>query len=448
MSIFKACDIRAPYPIELQDQHAVSLGQAIARLQGPGDVIVGGDARLSTPQLKQLLIKSLVANGCHVVDIGMIPTPVFYYARHRLKIKTGVMVTASHNPPQYNGFKLAFGDLPISAAEMARLQKLMSQNNLSFSSRKGRQITVDILPDYIKFAKSQIKACHNLRVVVDYGNGMGALTGPTLWEHCGAKTISLFDKVDGHFPNRSPNPAVPHHLAALRQAVKDHKADLGVAYDGDADRVAFVDEQGQVASTDKVIALFARYLLQNASAVVVYDQKCSRLVPQVVREAGGKPVMERSGHTFIKTTFLKKAAIYAGELSGHHFFRSLPQGDDGVMASLYLAAILEQASRPLSALLQNLPDYPITPDIRLQVAPGEADIILEELKKGLAEKAKIILLDGVRAEFRDGWGMARKSVTEPLITLRFEGEDKNALRRIISCFEHAAPQLSGRLPQV
>ncbi len=447
MSIFKACDIRAPYPDELQDKHAVSLGQAIARLQKQGDVVVGGDGRLSTPQLKQLLINSLAANGCHVVDLGIVPTPVFYFARHHLQIKTGVMVTASHNPPRYNGFKLAFGDLPITETEITRLQKMMAQNSPP-STKAGSRKSVEILPAYIEFAKGQIKSCKGLKVVVDYGNGMGALTGPVLWQYSGAEIIPLFDKVDGHFPNRSPNPAVPRNLTALCQAVQEHQADLGVAYDGDADRVAFVDEQGRVAGMDKIIALFAREQLQNAPAAVVYDQKCSSLVSQTIRQAGGEPIMEKSGHTFIKTTFLQKKAVYAGELSGHHFFSSLPQGDDGVLASLYFAQMLKRLGKPLSVLLNNLPDYPVTPDIRLPVAPGDAEQILAELKEGLADKARLIFLDGVRAEFSDGWGLARQSVTEPLLTLRFEGKDPNALRRIIASFETAAPKLAGRLPQV
>lgn len=447
MNIFKACDIRAPYPNELQDKHAVLLGQAIARLQGQCDVLVGGDGRLSTPRLKQLLVDSLLTSGCHVIDLGLIPTPVFYFARHYLSVKTGVMVTASHNPPQYNGFKLALGDLPISEVEMLRLQELMFQNGPVLTG-DGSQESVDILPAYIDFAKDQIGPCPGLRVVVDYGNGMGVLNGPSLWKHCGAEVIPLFDTVDGHFPNRSPNPAIPQNLTALCQAVTKYKADLGVAYDGDADRVAFIDEQGRMAGMDKIIALFARYRLQDGPAPVVYDQKCSQLVAQIIRRAGGEPIMERSGHTFIKTTFLQRAAVYAGELSGHHFFSSLPQGDDGVLASLYFATMLKQSGQPLSALLQNLPDYPITPDIRLPVAEGEAKKILTELKEGLAGRANLTFLDGVRAEFDDGWGLARQSVTEPLLTLRFEGKDRHALHRIMNCFVNAAPELAGRLPQV
>ena len=448
MSIFKACDIRAPYPDELQDHHAIALGRAIVRLQGPGEVVVAGDGRISTPKLKQLLINSLLASGAQVIDLGVVPTPVFYYARHHLGIKTGVMVTASHNPPQYNGFKLALSDLPITEMEMNLLRKIMESTDIRLTNSVGEKIDVDILPDYLAFAQSQISSCSNLRIVVDYGNGMAALTGPRLWNHCGAEIIPLFDVIDGHFSNRSPNPAVPQHLTALALAVQKHHAHLGVAYDGDADRMAIVDEQGRFVPTDKVIALFARHLLQNTPAPVVYDQKCSRLVPEIIRDSGGEPIMEKSGHTFIKTTFLKETAIYAGELSGHHFFRALPQGDDGVMASIYFAEMLVQSGLPLSELWQSLPSYPNTPDIRLPMSSKQADAVLEQLTQAFADIGKLSFLDGVRVELADSWGLARKSVTEPLLTLRFEGEDRNALRKIIANFENAAPTLAGRLPQV
>jgi len=447
MSIFKACDIRAPYPDELRDEHAFLLGQAVAIQYRPAQVVIGGDGRLSTPQLKRMLTASLVAAGCHVVDLGIIPTPLFYFARYHLGIKTGVMVTASHNPPHYNGFKLAFGDMPVTEEEMAQLQELMAQKALA-PEGKGIKELVDPIPAYTEFGKSQIKVCDGLKVVVDYGNGVGAITGPKLWEHSGANVISLFCNVDGRFPDRSPNPAVAGNLTAVSRTVVDEKADFGVAYDGDADRVAIVDELGHVVKADKVIALMAQDRLRNGVGAVVYDQKCSRLVSQVVRQAGGVPVMEKSGHTFIKTTFLKKAAVYAGELSGHHFFRSLPQGDDGVLASLFFAQMLKRLGQPLSDLVETLPDYPITPDIRLPVSPDEAERILSKLRNGLADEATLSYLDGVRVGYSDGWGLARQSVTEPLLTLRFEGENQDALRQIMSRFVAAAPALAGRLPEV
>ncbi len=443
MSIFKACDIRAAYGEELKDHHATDLGYAIADRQGPVEVVVAGDGRKSTPRLKSLLVEALVSGGCRVIDLGMVPTPAMYFARQQLGIATGVMVTASHNPPDHNGFKLALGEWPITEDEIAELKYLMERGS-HLPAPMGSVSSFDILPDYLSFATAQLEPCSGLRVVVDYGNGVGALVGPLLWQAAGADVVPLFDTVDGSFPNRSPNPAVAANLTVLCEAVERHGADLGVAYDGDADRVAFVDDGGGVVSSDKIIALFATELLREGPGVVVFDQKCSRIVAQQVKALGGEPVMEKSGHTFIKTTFKKRNAVYAGELSGHHFFRQLPQGDDGVFASLFFAGRLAGSKMPLSALAAALPTYPITPDIRLPVAPGEADAILADLAGALAGEAQLVELDGVRAEFPDGWGLARKSVTEPLVTLRFEGDDRAALERIVVRFE-AAPALAGRL---
>jgi phosphomannomutase/phosphoglucomutase len=230
--------------------------------------------------------------------------------------------------------------------------------------------------------------------------------------------------------------------------VVNKEADLGIAYDGDADRFAIVDERGRVVPADKVIALLARDQLRDGPETIVYDQKCSRIVEQAIHHAGGQPVMERSGHTFIKTTFLMEQAAYAGELSGHHFFRTLPQGDDGVLGSLFFARMLQRSGLSLSELVDSLPDYPITPDIRLPVAEGEAERILLNLQNELAGEATLRFLDGIRAEYPDGWGLARQSVTEPKITLRFEAETTEALRRIMARFTAAVPELAGRLPEV
>lgn len=445
MSIFKACDIRGPYGAALRDEHAVALAHALALRHGPGDVVVGGDGRLSTPHLKDALVRSLVACGCRAIDIGIVPTPVVHFARWRLGAPAAIMVTASHNPPDHNGFKIALGDLPVTEDDIGELRALIERGARA-PAGNGAHSAHEALPEYLEAMRALVAPLKGLRVVADYGNGVGALTGPALWRASGAGVVPLFEAVDGAFPNRSPDPSVASNLAGLCDAVRAQRADLGAAYDGDADRVIFVDERGRAVGGDKVIALFARDALVAGPAPIVIDQKCSRIVPQAVRDAGGTPVVERSGHTFIKTTFLKQRAAYAGELSGHHFFSALPQGDDGVMASLFFAALLARADRPLSALAAELPEYPATPDIRLPVGPGEAAAILGQLDRGLADEARLTRLDGVRAEFADGWGMARQSVTEPMITLRFEGDDLAALRRIMRRFEAAAPSLAGRLP--
>jgi len=445
MSIYKMCDIRGTYGVELFDNHGERLGRAIAHLQGQVEVIVGGDGRLSTPALKRRLIAGLVEGGCTVIDLGTLPTPAFYFARRHLGVETGVMVTASHNPAGDNGFKIVLGPLPITPEEMRQLRDRMEATVPSPTGPQGEVRSVDILPEYLDFGRQQVPNLDGLRVVVDCANGMASLVAHPLWDAAGVRASFLFDTADGHFPNHPPNPAVAANLSALQRAVRDAEADLGIAYDGDADRVAFVDSLGRPLPNDKAIVIFARQALQAGPAPIVYDQKCSRIVPETIRALGGEPVIERSGHTFIKTTFLRLRAPYAGEISGHHFFRVL-QGDDGVIASLYLAGIVHQSEQDLAAVADSIRSYPITPDIRLAMDSRSALRVLEDLKRGLAGEAALSTLDGLRADFEDGWGLARLSVTEPVLTLRFEGMDETALAHIMHRFERAAPDLAGRLP--
>jgi len=254
----------------------------------------------------------------------------------------------------------------------------------------------------------------------------------------------LFDEVDGTFPNHLPNPAVAANLQALQQAVIERGADLGVAYDGDGDRVAFVDSLGRPLSNDKAIVLFVELALENEKSPIVYDQKCSRIVPETIRRLGGEPVVERSGHTFIKRTFLSLNAPYAGEVSGHHYFRS-QKGDDGLLASFYLARLLRKKGCSLAELSERIRTYPITPDIRLKMDNATVQQILTDLANNLEGKARLSHLDGLRADFNNGWGMARPSVTEALITLRFEANSRTSLRRIMEKFIQAAPKLAGLL---
>ncbi len=321
MSIFKACDIRGHYGAELRDEHAWRLGLALAQRAPSAEVLVGGDGRLSTPALKRRLIDGLVAAGCRVADAGILTTPAFYFARRRLGILAGVMVTASHNPAADNGFKVALAELPVTPDDIADLAARMASDTLSPAPVPGSARAVDLLPEYLDFIRGSAPDLSGLRVAVDCANGTSALVAPQAWAATGARATFLFDTVDGSFPNHPPDPAAHKNIAALCRQVTQTGADLGVAYDGDGDRAVFVDGRGRALASDKAIALFIRRALQDGPAPIVYDQKCSLIVPETIRELGGQPVMERSGHTFIKTTFLKTGAPYAGEISGHHFFR-------------------------------------------------------------------------------------------------------------------------------
>jgi phosphomannomutase/phosphoglucomutase len=454
MSIYKACDIRGHYGSELINEHASRLGLALAQYCSDKEFIVGGDGRLSTPDLKQHLIAALSYAGCSVVDIGIVSTPALYFARQHLGVFPAVMVTASHNPPEDNGFKVSLARLPVSPDDITALAQIMDgitaeqlaavvKHMASVALPRVRHI--DIKPDYVAFALTQTKRLDGMHIVVDCANGAAALVARDVWGATGADVTYLYDTVDGHFPNHAPDPSHAENLQMLRQRVVDERADLGVAYDGDGDRVMFVDALGRPLSGDRSIVLFARRALAAGPAPIVYDQKCSLIVADAIRALNGEPVIERSGHTFIKNTFLRRDAPYAGEISGHHFFK-LMQGDDGLVASLYMANLLKESGTSLAQLSDDIKSYPITPDIRVRMENASARRILDDLRKGLDGEARLVTLDGLRAEFADGWGIARLSVTEPAMTLRFEGKDDSSLQRIMRRFEQAAPALSSLLP--
>jgi len=280
--------------------------------------------------------------------------------------------------------------------------------------------------------------------VLDCANGMASLAARRAWEKTGAEVVYLLDRVDGNFPEHAPNPAEAKNMALLSRAVLDHHAHLGAAYDGDGDRVGFVDDHGNMIPSDAVIVLFSRDILREGKQTIVFDQKCSRIVPETIRQLGGTPIMERSGHTYIKRTYLENNAAYAGELSGHHFIHTAG-GDDGIAASLFFARMLKMSSAPLSQLLAGIPSYPITPDLRIPMTPENIQVVVANLKVSLGGEARLETLDGLRVEFDDGWGLVRPSVTEPVVTMRFEGQDDTALRRIMARFEAGSELLRGKL---
>lgn len=444
MSIYKACDIRGHYGSELTVEHARRLGQAFAQIYGRAALLVGGDGRLSTPVLKQELIGSLLAAGCDVVDLGQVSTPMFYFARQQLGLDLGIMVTASHNPAGDNGFKLTPGPLPITDEEMAAIAAEMeSPYRPCDAGAPGQLRRVDILPAYLDFVQAYTPDLSGLRVAVDCASGMGSLAARQAWERSGAQVSLILDEVDGRFPAHAPNPAERKNLKLLQELVLRSAADLGVAYDGDGDRAGFIDGRGQVVAGDQAIVLFAQGMLKDGPQTIVYDQKCSRLVAEMVRRHGGTALMERSGHTHIKRTYLRADAAYAGELSGHHFLR--PVGDDALIASLYFAGLVKASGRSLADILAALPAYATSPDIRLPMPEARVQEVIAELQARLQDEAALTRLDGLRIEYPDGWGLVRPSVTEPLVTMRFEGDNPAALQRIMQRIEDCVPELRGKL---
>jgi phosphomannomutase/phosphoglucomutase len=477
VSIFKACDIRGRYGTDLMPEVAEGLGLAVGTELAGGSVVVGGDLRPSTEPLKEALIQGLVAAGCRVVDVGILPTPAFYFAKDYLEAEGGVMVTGSHNPPGDNGFKISLGPWPITEAELAALERRMASRD--FVQGTGSYESAEVIDHYKTFIRSKFPNLYapsgrksgdvggglssaaslkqgqlppggglpevslGIKVVVDAGNGCYARIAPDVLRELGYEVVELYCEPDGCFPGRSPNPAVAANLQSLGDTVVGAGADLGAAFDGDGDRVVFVDERGRVVESDRSLVLFARYLLRREPGVVVYDLKCSSVVPEAVRQAGGAPVMERSGHAFIKTTLLRRKAILGGEISGHFFFGELG-GDDGLYATLLMLQIVAEDGRGLAALADTVPRYPITPDIRLPCPPQETGAIVRELEQAFAQEegCELSTLDGVRIAWPDGWALIRPSVTEPLITLRFEAHTEERLAQIQEIVVARSPRLA------
>ncbi|NLC57069.1 MAG: phosphomannomutase/phosphoglucomutase [Armatimonadetes bacterium] len=451
-SIFKACDIRGLYGQELTEEKVRRVGAAVAvllRRRGREvRVLVGGDVRLSTPSLKAALLEGLTGSGAACVDLGTVPTPLFYFARRRLGVPAGVMVTASHNAAPHNGLKLVLGELPVTGEELSELRALAAAN--CHEPAPGSVTSLSIEKDYSDFllgAADELlpPEARRLRLVVDPGNGSWAGLAGRLLRDAGCQVGLLNDVADGRFPGRDPNPSVPTHLAGLGARVVAEGAALGIAFDGDGDRVAFADDRGRPVSSDAAAMLLVRALVPSEpGARVVHDIKCSQAVADEIRRCGGVPLMERSGHTFIKTRVLVEGALFAPEASGHYFFRVLEGGDDGLYCALVLLGALARAGQPLSTLVDALPRYATTPDIRVRY-PGDPAPLLERIAAAFPPD-QVSRLDGVRVQFRDGWGLARPSVTEAALTLRFEGRTEPARAAVQAAFLAPVPELAALLP--
>lgn len=434
MKIFHACDIRGIAGVELTNEIAYKIGRALGvKLRGQ-KVVVGGDIRLSTPVLKEIMINALLESGCDVVDIGTVATPVFYYALKVTQGTGGVMVTASHNPGPYNGFKLVLGANPVSVEDILEIKQLVEDGTQV--SGTGTLTVMPIVEEYIAYTGTLAQKSQ-LRVVVDAGNGATSEIAPALFRTLGYDVVELYCQPDGHFPNRSPNPALAENLQGLGRKVLESGASLGVAFDGDGDRVAFVDENGRAVDNDDIIVLLARYYLEQEPGTIIYDAKCSMVAPEQIIKAGGRPIMARAGHTFSKAAFIQEKALFAGEISGHFFFCELGY-DDGMFAGLKVCEFVASHGS-LAALVDEIPNYILTPDIRVIYKGADKEAILDAVASTLVHYSPN-RIDGVRIEFEDGWGMIRSSVTEPLFTLRFEAKTSQRLHEIIEILLSALPE--------
>jgi len=442
VGVFKACDIRGGYPDELDEVLYADLGRAIGtilRERAPAPtVLVAGDVRPSTPALRASLIDGLVGAGCRVADLGVAPTPLAYFAARRLHPDGLAIVTASHNPRGENGLKLCLGPMPVTPEEMARVEQTVASRG--FVEGRGNVRSLSLEADYVSWLCAGASPGDGLRLVLDCGNGCYGDLAPRVLRRLGYDVIELFCTPDGTFPNRAPNPALPENLGALREAVRESGAALGVALDGDGDRLAIVDDAGRSLTGDQAIILMARHVLGDAGVgeKVVCDIKCSKAVLDAVEACGATVVLERSGHAFIKTRMITENARFGGELSGHFFYRELDGGDDGLYSILRVAELARGAPEPLAAIVDAMPRYATTPDIRIGYDAGDGPARLDEI--AAAADGEVLRLDGVRVAYPEGWGLARCSVTEPLLTFRFEAYEGSP-RRIAERLLAATPDL-------
>jgi phosphomannomutase/phosphoglucomutase len=439
-SIFKAYDIRGIVEKELTPEVVKLIGMAIGSesiAQGERGIVVGRDGRLTGPVLSESLISGLIESGCHVVDIGMVPTPLVYFATYTKGASSGVMVTGSHNPPEYNGFKIMIAGETLSADKIQNLYlRILNQQ---FSSGSGSSTSINIDQDYMDTIKSDIVLERELNIVVDCGNGVAGNIAPKLFESLGAKVSKLFCLVDGRFPNHHPDPSNPENLEDLIKEVVDTGADLGLAFDGDGDRLGLVDNNGNVVWADRQMILYSRDVLSRIpGAKIIFDVKCSSLLPKDISEHGGEPIMSRTGHSFIKNKLKETDAELGGEMSGHIFFNDRWYGfDDAIYTGARLLEIISKTDKTCAEIFAELPDSVSTPEINIHFdEQGQQHDAMKVLSNSVDfPGSEINTIDGVRVDYENCWGLVRASNTTPCLVLRFEGNDKEALKSIKNQFK-------------
>ena len=438
--IFKAYDIRGIVETALTPAAVEQIGRAFgteALAKGTPRVAVGRDGRLSGPMLIEALAKGLRAAGCDVVDVGMVTTPMLYFAAYHLGTRSGIMVTGSHNPPEYNGLKMVLADEAIAGEAIQDLRKRIDRAD--FATGSGGLSTADVREAYLERVVGDIKLDRPIDLIVDSGNGVAGGIAPELYRRLGCRVTEMFCEVDGNFPNHHPDPSQPENLEDLIEALRSG-GELGFAFDGDGDRLGVVTKRGKIIYPDRQLMLFAADVLtRNPGAEIIFDVKCTRALFPWIRERGGRPLMWKTGHSLIKAKLRETGAPLAGEMSGHVFFKERWYGfDDGVYAGARLLEILSRVA-DVSVPLESLPDSVNTPELQIRLAEGENFKLIEKLQREAKfdGATDVITIDGVRAEYPDGFGLARASNTTPVVVLRFEGDNAAALARIQAAFRSA-----------
>lgn len=432
--IFREYDIRGVVKTDLTDETVLALGKGIGtyfRRHHKNTITVGGDVRLTTPHLKALLSQGITSCGVNVIDLGSVTTGAQYFSLYHLDVGGGVMITGSHNPPEFNGFKISLGTSPVYGAMIQEIRDIIVEGN--FATGQGQLTEYDIESEYLDDICQREKLQRPVKVVVDCGNGAASLVACDLFKRIGADAEMLFCEPDGRFPNHHPDPTVLEYIQDLVAKVKESGAELGIGFDGDADRIGVVDEKGNIVYGDKLTLIFAREVLQRKpGSTIIFDVKCSQALEEVITADGGHPLMWKTGHSLAKIKMQETGAPMGGEMSGHIFFSDNFWGyDDAIYCAVRLLALLSRDKRPLSHYLEGIPDYPSTPEIRAECASDEEKFrIAKEAADYFKKNYEVIDVDGVRIKFGDGWGLVRASNTQPVIVLRFEAHTEARLQEI------------------
>jgi len=431
-AIFREYDIRGVADTELLSADVADLGRALGTLlqrKAGRRINIGRDCRLSSPRLHEALLEGLIASGCEVTDIGVVPTPLLYYSAVHLEADGAVMITGSHNPSEFNGFKTVRGSGTIYGEEIQEVRRLIEARD--FMSGHGSHRMVDVISPYLGEIAGQFKFERRIKVVADAGNGTAGPVMHQLFKRLNCEVTELFFDMDGRFPNHHPDPTVPANLKHLQEAVRSHQADLGIAFDGDADRIGAIDENGEVIYGDMLLLIFGREILtRKPGATFIGEVKCSQVLYDELKRLGGNPIMYRTGHSLIKAKMKQEHAELAGEMSGHMFFADRYFGyDDALYAACRLLEIVSRSGRPLSAQLAGLPKMVSTPEIRVDCPDETKFQVVERIAAHFRQTNNVIEIDGVRILFDRGWGLVRASNTQPVLVLRFEAQEKSLLEK-------------------
>ena len=435
-SIFREYDIRGTYPDQINEEVVKKIAIAISlkcQQEQVAEICIGRDGRLSGKSLLNSLSEGLSENGINVTNLGLITTPLLYYAAKKSKSKSGVMITGSHNPKNYNGIKLVINDKPVSGKEIFNL----IQHKKDISSSPGKIISKDIKEEYILEVTKNIKINKDkkIKLVIDCGNGAAGCIAPELFKNIGCDVIELFSEVDGNFPNHHPDPGKTENLKDLIQEVEKSNADLGLAFDGDGDRVGLVTNTGEIIFPDKILMMFSQDILSSEKGSIIFDVKCSNALPEIIKDLGGNPIMSPTGHFHIKNGIKKHNPLLAGEMSGHIFFNDKWYGfDDGHYSGARIIELIWKRNESISEINEKLPKSFSTPELNIDVTDETKFKIIEDFSSQCSLEGEKITIDGLRINFDNGWGLLRASNTTPKLVLRFEGDSMNSLNKIKNDF--------------